>query len=84
MSPDAAASCSDIALDVLQQEAGGMNLGRNGFYIPVPKHRPKRDERIRRLAGPGPWSRMRVHLIARDVQCSESTVWRVLARERTA
>lgn len=73
--PHDASSWADAIIEVLRQDIGGSK-----FYLH--KTRPNREERILRLAGPGPHSRKHVLLIAREVQCSVATVWRTLAKDR--
>jgi DNA invertase Pin-like site-specific DNA recombinase len=66
--------CTDV-----QRAFGGVG----GFYmpvaVPVEQAREQRNERIRKLAGEGPYTTNRVKVIARELNCSVRTVWRALA-----
>lgn len=71
-------SVADAVIEILCETVGGDRIGQREFYIPS-KMRSSRNEKILRLAGPGPHSRRRIKLIAAEVKCHEATVWRVLA-----
>lgn len=68
----------DLCLE-LQRAVGGIV----GFYLPRPvsteQRRQHRNDRIRRMAGPGPHTVKAAKKIAREVGCSFSTVWRALS-----
>ena len=78
----ASIAVDDLAEDLcleLQRAIGGLV----GFYLPRPvsveQKRQHRNERIRRMAGPGPHTVKSAKKIAREVRCSFSTVWRALS-----
>lgn len=71
-------------VEVLQEHVGGDRLGSKGVYIPAPNHRQRRDERIREVMGPPPYSRSRVRDVAAKEGVSQRTVWRVLQAETEA
>lgn len=71
-----------IAVEALQDIAGGTRLGRGGLYLPVRSHRSQRDDDIRAAAGAGPCSKDTIKALATRFGVSRRTVWRAIREGR--